>query len=205
MAMAQVASAFPVHVPTAAEEQRILLHGVSWATYVMLRDTHESRHLRMTYVKGTLEIMSPSRRHAVESVMIARLLELFCVERAIPLFGYRDTTWRKEEGERGLEADDCYARDRDKEIPDIAIEVIVTHGLLDKLDVYRGLGIREVWMFENGVFTVVTLRGEYYEPIAASEIFPEVDLVQIARFVLPDQNAALMAFRDELHRNLATS
>ena len=198
--MAQVASAFPVHVPTAAEEQRILLHGVSWATYVMLRDTHESRHLRMTYLKGSLEIMSTSRRHEVESAMIARLLELFCLERGIPLFSYRHTTWRKEEDERGLEADDCYARDRDKAIPDIAIEVIVTHGLLDKLEVYRGLGIREVWMFENGLFTLVTLRGDYYQPIAASEVFPEVDLAHIARFVLPDQNAALVAFRDELRR-----
>jgi Uma2 family endonuclease len=198
MAMAQVASAFPVHVPTAAEEQRILLHGVSWQTYVSLRDTHESRHLRMTYLKGSLEIMSTSRRHEVESAMIARLLELFCLERGIPLFGYLRTTWRNEEGERGLEADNCYARDRDKENPDIAIEVIVTHGLLDKLEVYRGLGIREVWMFQNGVFTVVTLRGEYYEPLAASEVFPEVDLAQLAKFVLPDQHAALVAFRDEL-------
>lgn len=198
MAMAQVASAFPVHVPTAAEEQRILLHGVSWETYVMLRDTHESRHLRMTYLKGSLEIMSTSRRHEVESAMIARLLELFCLERGIPLFAYGRTTWRKKEGERGLEADVCYARDHDKETPDIAIEVIVTHGLLDKLEVYRGLGIREVWMFENGVFTIVTLRGGYYEPIAASEVFPEVELAQVARFVLPDQHAAIVAFRDEL-------
>ncbi len=78
MAMAQVASAFPGHVPTAAEEQRIVLHGVSWTTYVMLRDTHESRHLRMTYVQGALEIMSRSHRHAVESQLIK--------------------TWREEEG-----------------------------------------------------------------------------------------------------------
>ena len=198
MAMAQVASAFPVHVPTAAEEQRILLHGVSWATYVMLRDTHESRHLRMTYLKGSLEIMSTSRRHEVERAMIARLLELFCLERGIPLFAYGRTTWRKEEGERGLEADICYARDRDKENPDIAIEVIVTHGLLDKLEVYRGLGIREVWLFENGVFAIVTLRGELYEQIAASETFPEVDFAQLARFVIPDQNAAIVGFRDLL-------
>ena len=200
MAMAQVASAFPVHVPTASDEHRILLHGVSWATYVMLRDTEQSRRLRMTYLKGSLEIMSTSRRHEVESKQIARLLELFCLERAIPLFAYGRTTWREEQDERGLEADDCYARDRDKQNPDTAIEVIVTHGLLDKLDVYRGLKIREVWMFESGVFTVVTLRGEFYEPIAGSEVFPEIDLAQLARYVVADQNAAILAYRDELRR-----
>lgn len=176
-----------------------MLHGVSWTTYVMLRDTHESRHLRMTYVQGALEIMSPSHRHAVESQLIARLLELFCLERGIRLYGYRDKTWREEEGGRGLEADNCYARDRDKPLPDIAIEVIVTHGLLDKLDVYRGLGIREVWMFESGVFTVVALRGERYEPIVISDVFPELDLARLTHFAnQPDQHDAIVAFRDEL-------
>ena len=191
--------AFPLHAPTAGEEQRILLHGVPWATYVMLRDTVESRRLRMTYVKGALEITRPSRRHGAESGQIARLLELFCLERGIRFHGYRDTTFRQEDQERGLEADDCYARDHEKLVPDVAVEVIVTHGLVDKLEVYRGLGIREVWMFENGAFTVVTLRGNYYEPIAASEVFPEVDLSRIAHYVMqPVQYDALAAFRDEL-------
>jgi len=84
-------------------------------------------------------------------------------------------------------------------VPDVALEVIVTNPLLDKLEVYRGLGVREVWVYRNGRFEVHALHGERYERIATSEIFPEVDLAAIARYVaMPDQHAALRAFRDEL-------
>ena len=194
------------HVPASApvgaavsEERRILLSNVPWSTYVVLRDSLDSSGVRMTYLKGSLEIMSPSRAHEVDKTQIARLLELFCLERDIPLYGYGSMTCRREEKQRGLEADECYCRDRDGELPDVALEVIVTTPLLDKLEVYRGLGVREVWVYRNGRFEFHALHGERYERIATSEIFPEVDLAAIARYVaMPDQHAALRAFRDEL-------
>lgn len=176
-----------------------MLQNVPWSVYVMLRDSLDSPGVRMTYLEGALELMRTSREHEVDKKQIARLLELFCLERDIPLFGYGSTTFRKEEQERGLEPDECYARGGDRTIPEIAIEVIVTHGLIDKLDVYRRLDIREVWLFQSGAFKVLTLRGERYEEIAASEVIPEVDLAQIARYAqMTDQHAALRAFRDEL-------
>jgi Uma2 family endonuclease len=194
------------HVPAFApdgvavsEERRILLSNVPWSTYVVLRDSIDSSGVRMTYLEGSLEIMSPSRAHEVDKTQIARLLELFCLERDIPLYGYGSMTCRREEKQRGLEADECYCRDRDREVPDVALEVIVTNPLLDKLEVYRGLGVREVWVYRNGRFEVHALHGERYERIVTSEIFPEVDLAAIARYVaMPDQHAALRAFRDEL-------
>ena len=192
---------FPIHHPSPAEEQRILLHNVPWSTYVVLRDSLDSPGLRMTYLKGLLEIMSPSREHEVDKKQIARLLELFCLERDIPLFGYGSMTFRKEERERGLEPDECYCRDKDGEVPEIALEVIITHGAIDKLEVYRGLGVREVWLFETGQFKVLALRGDRYELIATSQVLPEVDLNRIAYYATqPDQHAALRAFRDEIRR-----
>jgi Uma2 family endonuclease len=182
-----------------SDEQRILLSNVPWSTYVVLRDSLDSSGVRMTYLKGSLEIMSPSRAHEVDKKQIARLFELFCLERDIPLYGYGSMTCRREEKQRGLEADECYCRDRDGDVPDVAIEVIVTSPLLDKLEVYRGLEVREVWVYRNGRFDVHALHGDCYERIAASEIFPEVDLPAIALYVaMPDQHAALRAFREEL-------
>jgi Uma2 family endonuclease len=194
--MVAAQSLFPIE--PAADEQRLVLSDVSWATYLMLRDALDETNLRMTYLEGVLEIMSPSRRHELENKQIARFLELFCLERDIPLFAYGSTTWRAENQKRGLEADECYSRG-ERELPEIAIEVIVSHGSVDKLDVYRGLGIREVWLFEAGVCTVLTLRGASYERIAASEVIPEVDLARIVHHAMRrDQHAALRAFRDEL-------
>ena len=88
-----------------------------------------------------------------------------------------------------------------KEVPDIAIEVVVTHGAIDKLEVYRGLGIREVWTYEKGVFSLFALRGERYETIAKSEVLAEIDLAELAHFAQQaDQHAALVAYRDSLRR-----
>jgi len=41
----------------------LLLHGVSWETYVALRDAPENSHLRMIFDRGDLEMMSPSKPH----------------------------------------------------------------------------------------------------------------------------------------------
>lgn len=202
--MVAAASLFPHQTPSGAEEQRILLFNVPWSTYVVLRDSLDangSSNIRMTYLKGALELMSPSRKHEVDKKQIARFLELFCLERNIRLFAYGSTTLRKEEKERGLEADECYCRGEDREIPDIALEVIVTHGAIDKLEVYRGLGVREVWLFESGAFKILALRASGYELVPSSEVFPEVPLERIAHFATEgDQPDALRAFRDELRR-----
>lgn len=123
----------------------------------------------------------------------------FGLERDIPLFGYGSTTFKNKEKKRGLEPDECYARGQDKPVPDIALEVVATRGSLDKLEVYREFGVREVWVFEAGVFRIVTLRGDHYEAIAASEVLPEPDLWRIAYFAeQADQHAALRAYREEL-------
>lgn len=194
--MVAAQSLFPIE--PAAEEQRLVLPGVPWSMYVALREMLDHTNLRMTYLEGTLEIMSPSRRHEVEKTQIARFLELFCLERDIPLYGYGRATWRSEAKARGLEADECYSRG-ERELPEIAIEVIVSHGSVDKLEVYRGLGIREVWLFENGACTVLSLRDAGYVKIPSSEVIPEVDLVRIVQYAMrPDQHAALRAYRDEL-------
>ncbi len=197
--MVAATSLFPFQIPRVEDEQRILLSNVPWATYEALRDGIESASVRMTYLEGQLEIMSPSRGHEVTKTQIGRLVELFCLERDIPLFGYGSTTFRKREKERGLEADECYARGGDKPIPDFALEVVATRGSLDKLEVYRGLSIGEVWVFEDGAFRVFALRDDHYEVVHASQVLPELDLERIAHFAAqPDQHAALLAFRNEL-------
>src|SRR5262245_25879234 len=115
--MVAVSPLFPVSPPSADEEQRVLLPDVPWATYVVLRDSVESAGVRMTYLDGWLEIMRTSRAHEVDKKQIARLLELFCLERDIPLYGYGSTTFRKEEEKRGLEPDECYCRGADRDVP----------------------------------------------------------------------------------------
>src|SRR5262245_1215823 len=91
---ASIEQAFWSALPTG--DQRIVIHGVSWQAYCTLRDSLDVPGLRMTFLEGVLEIMSPSREHEDIKTRIARLVELFALERDVPLYGYGSTTFRAE-------------------------------------------------------------------------------------------------------------
>lgn len=155
----------------------------------------------MTYLEGVLEIMSPSRLHEDVKTRIARLLEIFALERDLPLYGYGSMTFHSEPNARALEPDECYALGKPQtEGPaDLAIEVVVTGGGIDKLAVYRGLGVREVWIWEEGKIHAYELGANGYEERAESKVIPGIDLAELARLASdPDQHAVLKAYRDQL-------
>lgn len=172
------------------EDRRFVLHGVPWETYVALRDTldESGSGLRMTYLEGTLELMSPSRNHEDYKKIIARLVEAYAEEKDLDLRGYGGMTFRRKAKKRGLEPDECYSLGRLARRPDIAIEVVVSSGLVDKLDVYHGLGVPEVWVWEDGRLTVHRLTRKGYEILARSEVVPDLDLDHLASFVALDAN-----------------
>jgi Uma2 family endonuclease len=184
------------------EEQRLILNNVSWEQYETLRATLDDiPGLRMTYLEGTLEIMSPSPEHEIDKTTIGRLIELYALETDIDLTGYGSTTFRKQAKARGLEPDECYCFGQLKEVPDIAIEVVLSSGGIDKLSVYKGLGIPEVWFWQNNQFAVYRLRQEGYELINRSEFLPELDLSVLAKYVkMPSQTQAVKAYRDTLRK-----
>lgn len=183
-------------------DQRVVLHGVEWKTYRALRELIDRPGVRMTYLTGALEIMSPSRKHEILKKQIARFVELFALERDVPLFGYGSSTLREELEERGIEPDECWAIGRalgDDEPPDLAVEVVLTSGGLNKLEVYRGLRVREVWFWFQGRIEVYELKDDRYVQRTDSRFIPGLDLAELATLVeAADQHTALKAFRDRL-------
>jgi Uma2 family endonuclease len=73
--------------------------------------------------------------------------------------------------------------DKERDRPDLAIEVIWTSGGTNKLEVYRKLRVREVWYWQQGRITPHVLRGEAYEEASVSEVLPGLDLQLLASFV----------------------
>jgi Uma2 family endonuclease len=183
-------------------EQRVRLSGVPWEMYVALRDAVDTPGLRMTYFEGELEIMSPLPEHEVAKKTVARLIEIYALERDVPLYGYGSTTFRSAAKAHGLEPDECYCVGHQlKDFPDIAIEVVLTSGGIEKLPVYAGLRVREVWFWEDDAFHLHALRTGGYEAIRASELLPGLDLDAVASFVRrEDQHEAVRAFRDWLRQ-----
>jgi Uma2 family endonuclease len=179
-------------------ERRFVLHGVPWWTYVTLRDALDDRSgLKMTYLRGTLELMSPSTLHEDAKKIIARLVEVWAMERDVDLRGFGGATFRREAKERGLEPDECYKLGKleDDGVPDIAIEVIVTNPLVDKMAVYAGLGVPEVWEWRPTTSSIIVHRlvGETYQQRDRSEVLPDLDVAQLSQFVRPGENQTRLA------------
>ena len=182
-------------------EEKITLYNVTWEQYDTLVSMFMDQFpgLRMTFLEGTLEIMGTSSEHERLKTIIARLLEMYAVEKRITLNGYGNTTFRKEAKQRGLEPDECYCLGELREVPDIAIEIAITSGSIDKLSVYQGLGVTEVWFWQNNQFILYRLREGEYEKIDLSEFLPNLDLVLLSQFVNYDnQTEAVIAYRDAL-------
>jgi Uma2 family endonuclease len=136
--------------PGVSVDQRVLLHGVQWRDYeALLAMRGESSGVRIAYLEGVLELTSPSRDHERIKTKLARLVETYSDELGLGLEGYGSWTLKKEKEERGLEPDECYSIGHAGEGPDLAIEVVWTAGGLDRLEIYRGLGVREVWVWRT--------------------------------------------------------
>jgi Uma2 family endonuclease len=175
-----------------SREDGILLHDIPWWQYLALREATEGRGLKLSYLDGDLEIMSPSDLHEESKTLIARLLETWAVEQDIDLRGFGSTTWRKEAGLAGLEADECYKLGKLQagDFPDLAIEITVSRERLDKLKIYARLGVREVWRWNPsaaGVLVCTLVDASYVEQ-SNSELLPGLDLAKLATFVRVGEN-----------------
>ena len=187
-------------MPTA--DQRIVTYGVPWSHYeaqLALRD--DAPVPRMAYLEGTLELMSPSKDHERAKSYIGRLVEVYALEREIDLSPYGAWTLKSAPKQSGVEPDECYivGSDQSKEVPDLAIEVVWTSGGIDKLEIYRRLGIGEVWLWKDGRITIDVLRQERYEIVERGSLFPDLDVGLLCSFL--DRATALQAvraFRDAL-------
>ena len=182
-------------------EQRVLLQGVSWQQYEALLSTLGDGFptLRLSYLEGTLEIMTNSPEHENLKKMIGMLVEAYLQETRTRFHAGGATTFRKAAKQRGLEPDECYCLGQKKDFPDLAIEVVVTSGLVDKLEIYRGLGVTEVWQWQAGQLLIYHLRSAGYELIQASELLPDLDIGLLTRYVKPEEQFdAVMGFREAI-------
>ncbi len=187
----------------AAVDQRTFLRGVSWAQYEALlemRGDHSAP--RIAYLGGDVEIMSPSRPHEQLKKMISRLLEAWADEMQIRLEGAGSETLKRAPKKVGAEPDECYlVGDHNPKVPDLAIEVIWTSGGLNKLEIYRDLGVHEVWVWQKRVLQIHVLHRGRYVARAKSEVLPTLDIELLVRCLdQPDQTQAVRALRRELRK-----
>ena len=185
-------------------EAQVVFRNVSWRLYAELTKARgEGGVPKMSYLDGTLELVTPSYDHDAISRMIDKLLFIWADESDTPLVSSGSWTQERRTLKAGLEPDESYALGRRRpKRPDIALEVVWTRGALDKLEIYRRLAIPEVWYWRDDQVSVHVLGPKGYERRKRSQLLPELDLKVLARFVRrEDQLQALRDYRAELRRH----
>lgn len=182
-------------------ESRVVLDGLEWSDYLrLLRLKGDAPAPRMAYLDGFLEIMSPGIAHEETKKTMARLLELYALLRGLDLYGLGSMTMRKGKRRGGVEPDECYVIGRERRATaDLALEVAYTSWGVAKLEIYRRLKVREVWVWRGGEIAIHVLRGRAYEESTRSEVLPDLDMATFVRCLsLPNQLDAVRAWQAHL-------
>lgn len=182
-----------------AEEPRFVLSGVGWNTYLALREDLDRAHrkTRLTYDRGSLELMTLSTEHEVYSHGLASIVEILCEELDLSYSDAGSTTFHREDVQKGFEPDQSYYFQSAPLIrgkkrielpadppPDLTIEVDITSSTLSRMGIFAALGVPEVWRYDGETMTVYRLgEGQQYAPVAASSIFPVLPMSELARFL----------------------
>jgi Uma2 family endonuclease len=169
-------------------ERHQLINGITWQQYEALLEALGPRPgYRLHYLDHMLEIMAPSRWHESQKTRIGDLLLIYFLHFQIPYFPTGSTTFKNELQQVGLEPDESYCLFTDKAIPDLAIEVILTSGGLNRLALYQRLGVPEVWFYQKSGLTV------YHQSPQLTAIAPTFGYQRQERSVLlPDLDLNLL-------------
>jgi Uma2 family endonuclease len=199
--------------------QSTVLHDVEWQQFEsILQDLGDKRSSRIAYLNGVLEIVMPLPEHEKIKVLISYFVQVLMDEMGIDFEGFGSTTFKRVDKLAGLEPDDCFyiqnnvamrgIRKLDMTIdppPDLAIEVDVTSKT--KFDVYRILGVPELWLCDQTLKIYILRDGEYVES-QLSPIFGDIPI----RDVIPQfleislsqgRSKAMKAFRLWMQENLS--
>ena len=203
----------PVAEESSVAESRFLLHCLDWQGYEKLLKIFGDDGPRVSYLDGVVELMSPGPLHEGYSELLNRMIWDLIVELRIPARSMGSTTFKRRGQKRGLEPDKCFylskvASLRGQDLsslkplppPDLAIEVEMSSPLLDKLAIYAGLGVPEIWRYNQDGLTILLLRPDRsYHVSERSLAFPWLPLDEfrqrLATFDFDQESAWFHAYR----------
>lgn len=183
---------------TPLANEKILLHGISWATFEgLIRELESQPSKRLTYDNGLLEIWMPLSPHESLKRWLGRIVEITTEEINCEIRSLSACTWRRPDLLKGVEADECYYIQNEAMIrgkmdidlaidppPDLVIEIDVTSLSLPRLPIYGALGVSEVWrVYEDVVQILVLQDGEYIE-VDRSSSLPFITTVILQNFLV---------------------
>ncbi|MBE9212571.1 Uma2 family endonuclease [Plectonema cf. radiosum LEGE 06105] len=201
-------------------EQRTVLHNISWETFeTLLKETGEDRASQFAYDGSTLEIMTPLFEHENPKINFDRFIFILAEEMNIEIKSAGSTTLKRKIVRKGIEPDNCYYIQNELAVrgretldltnypaPDLAIEIDITSSCVDKLDIYSGLGVNELWRYDGKNLKFYQLIEDEYVECEFSIAFPLVSVKDMSIFIeqskIMGEIALLKSFRDWVQKNI---
>jgi Uma2 family endonuclease len=166
------------------------LRDVDWAEFeAIVAELGDRRSSRIAYVDRILELRMPLPKHEVDKELIGDMVKILLEELDIDNECFGSTTFKRQDLGVGVEPDQCFYIQNSAVMigkrrlnltvdppPDLVIEVDVTSKT--GLEVYRQLGVPEVWRFENGTLQISVLDRGVYQETETSAQFPNIPIAQ---------------------------
>lgn len=177
--------------------QHIVMRGVSWAYYEQTLKEIGNQSIRVDYLDGEMELMSPLPGHERPSRGIGNLIVQLAIERQIPMQNFGSTTFRNETTSAGSEPDESFYFNEIDSIrnmeqfdpaihrpPDLWVEVDWSRSSARRESIYGRLRVPEVWRYRNRQLTVRLLKPDgKYRDSKTSRIFPFLPMAKFASFI----------------------
>jgi Uma2 family endonuclease len=198
-------------------EQRIVIRGVSWDLYDQLSDAvGEGQHVYLAYDGKDLEFMTTGLIHDSYGEFFGRFMTFVTSELRIRCRPLGQTTWKRPEIARGLEADKCYYFTPEKikaELkglakksnniadypnPDLAIEIDLSLSQVDRPGIYAALKVPEVWRFDGESLVIEQLGPDGTYAAAEQSLFLPVRADEVRRWVAQEDSSDELVWEQRL-------
>ena len=160
-------------------EQRVVFCGLSWNRYLAFDKKlgDERPGPRLYYLEGELEIMTTSNEHERIKKWIGDLLADYFMEGGSEITPRGQATMRLALKEAGAEPDESWCIGQEKEFPDLVLEIALTSGGVNKLEIYRRFKVPEVWFWRRNKLEIFVLgSSEKFELARESRLLPGLDI-----------------------------
>lgn len=198
-----------------------ILYGVSWEDYVELTEaTLNETNLKMSFNRGVLKIIGQGFNHENISRFIEKLMTVIGLILNLDIVSAGSMTLVSNKVRKGADPDESYYiqnahlasfkdelyDDETDTPPDIVVEIDKSHGSDEKFEIYAAFGIKESWLYSNGVLQIFALAetGEYLrsEKSLALPILTAANLTEfINRGQKEQQFKVLKDFQNWLQEN----
>jgi Uma2 family endonuclease len=178
----------------------ILISDLTWREFKAVEQLLNRPGVRLSFLAGVLEIRNvPGKQHETVKKRIAALVETYLEIKGFDFTPTGSVTLENEEEQVKHEADESYELAPGRNLPDLAIEVMVSSGGINKLEAYKRLQIPELWFWEKGRLSLYALSVEGYEAIERSQLLPELDIELLTDCInLPNHAQAVKTFRQAI-------